>query len=547
MLHPENKLQVTDHRMKLLLVTAFAMLALAEGKAQNVPQTPRLVVSITIDQLRYDYLERFSPLFCEHGFKRLMLEGTTCRNGFHNFINPDIASATAAIHTGTSPSINGIIGKEWFDRQKERLVSCIDDRNYLGNYTKQSVSPEKLMVSTLADELKIATQDKALVYSIAAEAESAILAAGRNANSALWINEENGKWCSTTYYKDMPYWANQYNDTCSPDNTIEKYEWRPLLDPKTYVYLTTEWEEKDFRYDFKDFRALKFKKFIKSAMVNEEIANMAQQCFDNSKIGEDDIPDLLAITLYAGNFDDKSTIECALEIQDTYARLDRQLARIIDMAAKKSGGHDRLMVVVTATGYVGKENADLKKYRIPSGEFYINRCTALLNMYLMAKHGQGNYVAGYSNNQIYLNNELIKERKLNYDSLAIDATEFLSTFDGIANAYTAKRIQIGAWDPALQQWRNIFNYRRSGDILYDLQPGWSSRDENSYEYRIDRANFIASPIFFWGSNIKSELIETPVNNNVVAPTVAYYLRIRAPNAAEARPMTNIWHGQKNSY
>ena len=73
------------------------------------------------------------------------------------------------------------------------------------------------------------------------------------------------------------------------------------------------------------------------------------------------------------------------------------------------------------------------------------------------------------------------------------------------------------------------------------------RDENSYEYRIDRANFSASPIFFWGSNIKSELIETPVNNNVVAPTVAYYLRIRAPNAAAARPMTNIWHGQKNSY
>lgn len=547
MLHSENKIQETDYRLRLFLVSAIAMLALTEGKAQTVDTAPKLVLNITIDQLRYDYLERFSPLFGENGFKRILKEGTIYRNGYHNFINPDLASSTASINTGTSPSIHGIIGNEWFDRKKERTVNCIEDKTYLGNFTKESVSPEKLMVSTISDELKISTQEKSLVYSISGEPESAILAAGRNANCALWLNDENGKWCSTTYYKEMPYWVNLYNDSLSLDHSIDKIEWEPMLDCRNYTYLTSEWQKENFKHDFKDFRSLKFKKFIKSALVNEEIGNMAQVCITKSPIGSDAIPDMLSITFYAGNFDGKSTIECALEVQDTYARLDRQLGRVIDAAAKKAGGADKLLVVVTSTGYVGKENADLKKYRIPAGEFYINRCAALLNMFLMAKYGDGNYVSGYSDNQIYLNWDLIKERKLDYDTITTDASNFLATFDGVANSYTAKRIMIGAWDPEIQKIRNKFYYRRSGDIIFELMPGWSSRDENSFEYRIERANFTASPIIFWGAGIKSEIIETPVNNEIVAPTISYYLRIRAPNAASARPITDLRKRQKDSY
>ena len=547
MLHTENKLQETDRRLKLLLISALAMLAMTEGKAQGGDVPPRLVLSITIDQLRSDYLERFTPLFGENGFKRMMRDGTTYRNGYLDFNNPDLASAVATINTGTSPSIHGIIGRDWYDRRSESVVNCVGDDDFLGNYTKSGFSPEKLLVSTLADELKISTQERGLVFAIAADPESALLSAGRNADCAVWINDDNGKWCSTTYYKDLPYWVTLYNDSLSIDQRIDGMDWLPLLDCRNYTYLTSEWQDETFRHSFKDYRTLKFKKFIKSGLVNEEIGNMAVRCIEKSLAGNDAVPDIVAVTLYAGNFDGKSTIECSLEIQDTYARLDRQVGRIVDAAAKKAGGANNLLVVITSTGYVGKENADLKKYKIPSGEFYINRCSALLNMFLMAKYGEGNYVSGYAGNEIYLNHPLLKERKLDYDTITRDATEFLSTFDGIANAYTAKHILIGAWDPEIQRWRNRFNYRRSGDVLYELLPGWSSRDEDSYEYRVERANFTASPIIFWGCGVKGEAINTPVNTEIVAPTIAYYLRIRAPNAAAAIPVTDLKHGQGRLY
>ncbi len=538
-------MQETDNRLRLLLLSAIAMLALAEGKANDTATTPKIVLNITIDQLRYDYIERFTPLFGEGGFKRLIKEGTTYSNGFHNFNDPDLASATAAINTGTIPATNGIIGYEWFDRGKKRTINCIEDKNHKGIYTDERVSPEKLMVSTIADELKIATQGKALVYTIAAEPTSAIMAAGRNANCALWINSENGKWCSTTYYQEIPYWATMYNGSKSLNHNIDNTEWTPLLNPKNYTYLNSEWQTETFKHIFKSFKSQKFKKYITSALVNEEIANMAETCITNGMVGNDGTPDMVAITFYAGNFDGKSTIECALEVQDTYARLDRQLERIINAAEKKAGNKNNIMVVVTSTGYTTKENADLKKYKIPTGEFYITRCTALLNMFFMAKHGEGNYVTGHSNNQIYLNRELIKEKNLEYDDIAEDATTFLQTFDGIANAYTVKNIINGACDTNMRKLKNKLCHKRSGDIILELMPGWAARDEKSPDSRVERANFIASPIIFWGAGIKNEHIHTPADNAIVAPTIAYYLRIRAPNAATERPETQLANTPKN--
>lgn len=524
--------------MRHLLVSVIAVLALAEANAQQSNIPPKLLVSITIDQLRYDYIERFYPLFGEKGFKRLLKEGRVYKNGYQNFINPDIASSTASIYTGTTPSVHGIIGTYWYDAASDNVVNCVLDNNFMGNFIKNGYSPNKIMTSTIADELKISTAEKGIVYSIAAYPESAIIAGGRNANNALWINDENGKWCTSTYYKDIPYWVSAYNDSLSIDHRIDDIEWQPKLNCSKYKYITSEWSKEAFDYKFKNFKNLKFRKFLKSALVNEEINNMAEKCIANTPIAADDITDMLLLTYYAGNFDDKSTIECAYEIQDTYVRLDKELERIITLAEKKAG-IGNVMFVISSTGYIGKEMADLKKYNIPTGEFYINRCAALLNMYLMAQYGEGNYVSGYMDNQIYLDHQLIKEKKLNLKEILDSSTEFLMTFSGVSDVYSSKRILFDSWAPDIQKWRNTYNRLRSGDIYFELLPGWSSRNENSYEYRIERANFTASPIIFWGNGIKGITIDTPVSNEIIAPTISYYLRIRAPNAAKFIPVTDL--------
>lgn len=524
--------------MKAFLVSVITILAICETTAQEMHIPPKVLINITIDQLRYDYIERFYPLFGEKGFKKLLKSGRVYRNGYHEYINPDIASSITSIQTGTYPSIHGIISAEWYDREKRKTINCVEDSKYLGNYVNKGYSPNRIMVSTIADELKISTLSKSLIYSIGPNAESAILSGGRNADIALWLNEESGKWCTSTYYRELPYWVSSYNDSTSVDFKIDNTEWRPLLNPDKYTYLTSEWVNNDFRHRFKSYKYLKYRKFIKSGLVNNEMNNMAIECMENSPIGEDDITDMLCVTFYAGNFDDRSTIECPAEIQDTYVRLDRELARMIDVAEKEFGP-DNFMIVISSTGYTTKETQDLGKYNIPTGEFYINRCSALLNMYLMAQFGEGDYVEGFHKNQIYLDLGTLKEKKLDYKTILDNATDFLITFSGVSQVYSSDNILTGPWTPDMQKWKNTYNRHKSGDLFLELLPGWSAREEDSYEYRIERAGFTASPIIFWGNSIKGEIIDTPVRNDIIAPTVAYYLRIRAPNAAKERPVTNL--------
>ena len=154
--------------MKGLLTSLITVLTFTGLQAQSLPTAPKLVVGLTIDQLRTDYLEAFSSLYGEKGFKRLWKEGRVFCNAQYTFSGVDRSSAIAAIYSGTTPSMNGIISKRWMDVSTLRPVNSTDDTAFMGYYTDQTCSPAKLLTSTIADELKIATQGKGLVYAIAA-------------------------------------------------------------------------------------------------------------------------------------------------------------------------------------------------------------------------------------------------------------------------------------------------------------------------------------------------------------------------------------------
>ena len=198
--------------MKKGLITSILALTFGSLQAQPLPPSPKLVVTLTIDQLRTDYMEAFSSLYGERGFKRLLREGKVFRQAEYSFNVTDRASAIAAFYTGTTPSMNGIIAERWFDPKTLRPRNCVDDSAFMGNYTDQNTAPTQLLTSTFADELKIATKNAALVYSIAPFRDAAVLSAGHSGNGAFWLNHKTGKWCGTTYYGEYPWWLSQYND-----------------------------------------------------------------------------------------------------------------------------------------------------------------------------------------------------------------------------------------------------------------------------------------------------------------------------------------------
>ena len=254
-----------------ILTSLLTVIALTGLQAQNIPAVPRLVVGLTIDQLRTDYIEAFSALYGERGFKRLWKEGRIYRNAEYDFINVDKSSAVAAIYSGTTPYTNGIVGDNWMDRSTLRVLNCVDDADFMGIYTSESTSPQKMKVSTLTDELIIATQGVAEVYSIAPTREMAVLAAGHASKGAFWLNDETGKWSGSTYYGIFPVWVTTYNDREGLDFRIGNMSWAPYLPVTVYKYLTSENKQVTFKHNFDDERKNKYRKLKTSPYANDEV------------------------------------------------------------------------------------------------------------------------------------------------------------------------------------------------------------------------------------------------------------------------------------
>lgn len=523
--------------MKGLLTSLITVLTFTSLQAQSLPAAPKLVVGLTIDQLRTDYLEAFSSLYGEKGFKRLWREGKVFRNAEYTFSDTDRSSAVAAIYSGTTPSVNGIISNRWMDVSTLLTVSSTDDKAFMGYYTDRTAAPTRLLTSTIADELKIATQGKGLVYAIAPQCDAALFAAGHAGNGALWLNPNTGKWCGTTYYGEFPWWASQYNDRQAIDSRIGNLTWEPLYPKSMYTFLP-DWRDVPFKYKFNDEADKKFSRFITSPFVNDEVNALAEEALNKGSLGMDDITDLLALTYYAGNYAHKPVQECAMEMQDTYVRIDRSIAQLLDLLDRKVGLQN-VLLFVTSTGYTDSESTDSGLYKIPSGEFYLNRCAALLNMYLMATYGEGKYVETFYNRQIYLNHKLLESKNLNLTEVQQKASAFLMQFSGVNEAYSAHRILMGAWTPKFYKIRNGYHRQRSGDLVVDVLPGWTLIDETAKENKVIRHSYIPTPLIFIGHSVKPTIIQTPVTIDHIAPTLAHFMRIRAPNACSAAPITDL--------
>lgn len=519
------------------LTPLFFVLACTQAGAQTASPVPRLVVNVVVDQLRTDYLEAFSDLYGADGFNRLLRDGRTYLQAEYPFRDVDRASAMACIMSGSTPYENGIVAESWMDRKTLRPVYCVDDNRYRGWLASEGYSPVALQVSTITDELKMATDGRALVYSIAPEADAAILSAGHAADCAFWLNDSTGYWSSTSYYGDYPEWALRYDSSSPLSERISGFVWKPVSSiVGNFNYFISNDDKRTFKHKFEgDRRVIEFKT---SAFVNEEVNRFAEHCFDNTELGKDQVTDFLTLTYYAGNFDHKPISDCPVELQDTYVRLDGEISRLIKLLESHVGA-GRFLLVLTSTGYMDDEFTNLEKYKIPTGEFSITRASALLNMYLMAIYGQGKYVEAEYGTQLFLNQKLIEEKQLNMSDVLTRSSAFLMQMAGVKDVYTSQRLALGAWTSGVSRIRNSFNINRSGDIYIEVSPGWKYVNEQTGEQDFIRASYVGFPVFFFGCNVRPETVKTPVSVDCIAPTLASFMRIRAPNACSTAPLSAI--------
>lgn len=467
--------------MNRYLALIIAVLSGAELQAFQL--APRLVVDITIDQLRSDYMEAFTPLFKADGFRKLLNQGVVYDAASYPFTPIERASAIATITTGTTPYYHGIIGNRWLDRNTLRPTFCVDD-------PKHYASPYRLMTSTVGDELKVNTQGSAIVWGIAATRDAAILSAGHAADGALWYDDNTNRWKTSTYYStSVPEWLKPY--TSNSPNTAKNKQ-----------------------------------------LTNDDIADMALQFVKSSGMGKDDVSDMLSITLSATKAEGYTT-DWQTEMESVYLQLDNTIERLVS-GIEAVVGSGRVLFVVTSTGYAEESDSDLSQYRIPTGTFYINRTANLLNMFLSAVYGQGHYVETCFRNEMFLDHKLLEQKRIGISDILQRAQDFLVQNAGVADVYTSERLLNGNND--ILRYRNGFNPTLSGDIIIEVAPGWRLVNEESQETFTSRSGFVPIPLIFYGNGVESRRISTPVTIDRIAPTIAKSIRIRAPNACSAEPL-----------
>lgn len=315
--------------------------------------------------------------------------------------------------------------------------------------------------------------------------------------------------------------------------------WTPVYTPDLYTaipYLTNDFS---FKHTFSHDNRDRFTQFKTTALVNQEVTDVAVEFLDKGLLGRRGVLDMLNVGYTAGVYLDKTVQEYGLELQDTYVRLDRDIARLLD-AIDKQVGLDHTVVFLASTGYFKGEAKESPIYNIPSGEFYPRRAVALLNVYLMAIYGQGDWVTGYQNRQIFLNRKLIKERDLDADEMRNKAASFLIQMAGVQDVYTSQRLLLSHGTDRLSAMRNGYCPKLSGDLVLDLCPGWEVVYEDNNDTReYVRINAIPAPCFILAPDVKPVHITTPVRATTIAPTVSRLLRIRSPNGSSESPLSEI--------
>ena len=526
-----------NKKIYYILPPLIAAMAWVSAEAQDIKDVPKVVVNITIDRLRSDYMNAFVPIYGQDGFKRLLKEGRVYSHAEYPQSRLNRAACIATIATGTVPYNHGIVSDTWLNRKTLRPVFCVDDGQYEGNLTGDQSSPQFLSVSTIGDELKVATEGKAIVYAIAPFRDASILSAGHAADGAFWINPLTGRWCGTSYYGPLPGWVSIADKKNDLESFLQGNSWEPLSELSgNFSYFPSGGMKEPFKYKFKgDHR---FKAFSTSGLVNEYITKFATECVNTSGIGNDNITDYLSLTYYAGNYEDQSVSEFPMEMQDTYLRLDKALGELF-RAVELKVGTGKALFVVTSTGYTDNETADLAKFRVPTGTFYINRTAGLLNMYLMALYGQGQYIEAYYGDEIYLNHKLLETKQLSLAEVLERCQELLLQSAGVKDVYTSQRLLLGAWTPGISRIRNSYNPKCSGDILVQVAPGWHLVNEETQEDVMVRDSYFPFPLIFMGNEVVAETIDTPVTTDCIAPTLSQVMRIRAPNACTTAALTGF--------
>lgn len=529
----------------------------AANNATELPR-PKLVVGIVVDQMRWDYLYRYYDRYSDNGFKRLLNDGFSCENTQVDYIPTFTGPGHTCIYTGSVPSIHGIAGNDFIVQATGKSMYCTEDTTVqtVGSDTKAGqMSPRNLLVTTVTDELKLATNFRSKVIGIALKDRGGILPAGHTADAAYWFDDKSGNWISSTYYmKTLPKWVQDFNAQKLPE-TYLKLDWTPLYPLDTYVQSTPDNSPYEGKFKGTDAPTLPVKTsglyknnlgLIRSTPYgNTFTLDFAIAAINAENLGQHAVPDFLAISLSSPDYIGHQFGINAVEIEDTYLKLDRDIASFLTYLDAKIG-KGNYTVFLSADHGAAHNTAFLNDHGIPAGVWEEGKTLKDLNAFLTDKYKAGRLVLSLSNYQVNFNNKALEDQHIDRDALKKDCIDFLEKQPAIALAIDMKKAETADVPEALRKRIvNGYNIAHSGEIQIILQPGWFTGHQpgdggptgtthgtwNPYDNHI--------PLVFMGWGIKHGSTVRETHMTDIAPTVAALLHIQAPNGSIGQPIPEV--------
>ncbi|MCB0575169.1 MAG: alkaline phosphatase family protein [Saprospiraceae bacterium] len=535
----------------LLALTQVAALS------QTPPSQPKLVIGIVVDQMRYDYLYRYRDSYGEGGFKRLLAQGFSCENTHYNYVPTYTAPGHAAIYTGTTPAVNGIIANEWWDPEWQAHRYVTTDKRYttVGGTPGRvgQHSPAVLLSSTITDELRLAHNFRSKVVGICLKDRASILPAGHIPNACYWFDDETGNWITSTYYPDstgLPQWVQDFNARKLPDAFLSKnwaadstmtYEqsfdnWDAYNDGKYF----SPFNGKAMPYNLPELKKKGGYSVIRfTPFGNTLTLDFAVDAINKMQLGADDVPDFLCISFSSPDYCAHQFGIHGKETEDMYLRLDRDLARFLNFLDKKLG-RENVLVFLTADHGGAETPVHLRDIGMPAGVFPESSMEKSLENVLAAALGvTGDFIHEVNNQQIWLNWDAIADLEVSPDDVASVIIGYLKQQPGVYDAFTREELMMFPEEyPFASLMRRGIHQKRSGDILYQLDPAWHADDQffgtggtthgSTYAYDTH------IPLIWYGWKIRSGESFAPVDITDIAPTLSAMLRIMEPNGATGK-------------
>ncbi|MBX2907121.1 MAG: alkaline phosphatase family protein [Taibaiella sp.] len=538
---------------KLVSFLVFAFIALFSCRTRQVDR-PKIVVGIVIDQMRWDYLYRYNSRFGNDGFRRLLKDGFECRNTFINYLPSYTGPGHACIYTGSVPSMNGIAGNEWTDNVTGIDHYCVDDSTVKITGDHQdgtSMSPANLLTTTITDELRLATNFKSRVYGVALKDRASILPAGHLANAAYWYNDKTGNFVSSTYYKNpTPNWLAEFNRRREGDELV-KQGWDLLYDKESYTQSTADdnsyegafdWEAKPVfprRFDTLSVRTRNG--LIKSIPAGNTFSiKMAKACIEGEQLGRGDETDFITLSLSSTDYVGHRFGPNSIEMEDTYLRLDRDIADFLKYLDHRFGRNHYLVFLTADHG--GAHNPHfLTDNKVPAG-LQTEATTAKLNASAREVFGVDSLVMVNENYQVSLNESAVSKATFDRETIRASIVEWLRNMDGISYVIDMEHLdRTPVPEPIRTMAVNGYNRNRSGSILIIPSPGWFDNGGkptgtthgtwNPYDTHI--------PLLWYGWHIQKGNTSEKVYMTDIAPTLADLLSIQMPNGCIGASKLNL--------